>query len=730
MPSVSFVTGSELTRKLVTLYASVPATHTPDEDGDPDGTEVVLGTTSNRVDRCMPAFLPKVEAGGQHIVIAPAALVAPDDRGDFPNAREFVKDEPEGQRLEQFLAAGAKDKPHFVAVVPAVHANKGGTNDVLPGKIDDGKVQAFGDAHGSRGATWLLLTSRFDPAAHDYILANKAALKGILPTITVARMVNRRPVLTAVTTENESELADGLEALDARLDEAAAAGGDATAAVPSEIGGGDTLSLADGGGGATVATGTSPAGDAKTAEARRKADVNAGHRLMYGSVGKDGIFRPAEFNERGETVHDAATRQDTFRAYQSASLKNAEELAQPENTHYLGRLATTPRDGITDYVAACRAQGIYRPTPLESLETAKRVKNGATVAHLIPEWLAESAGTGEEQGENNERLIQGLLGEAPTNLTNYVAKSNVNIYYRSYDDMMGTLGNTYAEQGVMCKMEPLSALSEMAVIIGDALSIPRVKTYWQRKVPTDARMSFSILNTIEQAYLKATAQYSRREELPRVTAGRYEDVDTRPYTDIIELARATAVRVKSVALGGDRYVECALYETSECAKELKRKEDEKRAKEMITIRDSLERRNESNNRDRGRERDRDGRGGDGEREAKKAKREKERADRQAQARLKSTEEDKAGDIFSSGFLKLPKLTGGKRMCGAYYRDGVACSSMLLSGKCNNCHTAVMQMSKDDQQIVLDYVNGTDGLSFNPKTVTCFTKVNGKYVRPM
>ena len=117
-----------------------------------------------------------------------------------------------------------------------------------------------------------------------------------------------------------------------------------------------------------------------------------------------------------------------------------------------------------------------------------------------------------------------------------MAKSNVNIYYRSYDDMMGLLGNTYAEQGVMCKMEPLSSLSKLAVIIGDALCIPRVKAYWQRKVPNDARMSFSVLNVIEQGYLKVTASYTHREELPRVTAGRYKDIETTPYTGTIELA--------------------------------------------------------------------------------------------------------------------------------------------------------------------------------------------------
>ena len=166
-------------------------------------------------------------------------------------------------------------------------------------------------------------------------------------------------MLTAVTAEIEGELADGLKALDGRLDDAAAAGETATTAVPSEIGGGDALSLADGGGAATVATGTSPASEAKTAEARRKTEVLAGHRLMYGGGDAHGVFRPAELNERGKTVHDAATRQDTFRAYQVASLKNAEELAKPENIHYLGRLATIPRDGHTDYVAACRAQGIH-----------------------------------------------------------------------------------------------------------------------------------------------------------------------------------------------------------------------------------------------------------------------------------------------------------------------------------------------------------------------------------
>ena len=39
------------------------------------------------------------------------------------------------------------------------------------------------------------------------------------------------------------------------------------------------------------------------------------------------------------------------------------------------------------------------------------------------------------------------------------------------------------------------------------------------------------------------------------------------------------------------------------------------------------------------------------------------------------------------------------------------------------------MCKADQQIVFDYVEGTEGLSFNPKPVTCFEKAEGKYIRP-
>ena len=160
---------------------------------------------------------------------------------------------------------------------------------------------------------------------------------------------------------------------------------------------------------------------------------------------------------------------------------------------------------------------------------------------------------------------------------------------------------------------------------------------------------------------------------------------------------------------------------------MQRKEDAKHAAELITIRNSLERRN--NNNDCNRDRDRDGRGGDGDREAKKVKREKERTERQERAKAKSTEEDKAGDIISSGFLKLPKLSGGKMMCDAYYRQYVACFKTVMGKACDKCHTPVNQMSKEDQKIVFDYVEGTNGISFNPKTVTCFRKEDGRYVRP-
>ena len=119
---------------------------------------------------------------------------------------------------------------------------------------------------------------------------------------------------------------------------------------------------------------------------------------------------------------------------------------------------------------------------------------------------------------------------------------------------------------------------------------------YQGENDLQGRIPLSVLNVIEQAVLKSTGQYHRREEFPRMNDGNYADVDVTPYNDIHDMAMELGTKSKSTAYGGERFVECTLYKNSEYAKEQQRKEDARRAAELLTIRNSLERRNNNNDR--------------------------------------------------------------------------------------------------------------------------------------
>ena len=61
--SVSVVTGAGLTRKLGTLYGSVAAVLESDPTTNGEDVNVVLGTTSNTVNRVYPAYITAIEIG-------------------------------------------------------------------------------------------------------------------------------------------------------------------------------------------------------------------------------------------------------------------------------------------------------------------------------------------------------------------------------------------------------------------------------------------------------------------------------------------------------------------------------------------------------------------------------------------------------------------------------------------------------------------------------------------
>ncbi len=112
---------------------------------------------------------------------------------------------------------------------------------------------------------------------------------------------------------------------------------------------------------------------------------------------------------------------------------------------------------------------------------------------------------------------------------------------------------------------------------------------------------------------------------------------------------------------------------------------------------------------------------------------KEQAERERKERLDAAKGaspvDKVGDILSTTYITCPKVKGPKQPCGAALRDGVVCRKFANHGKCSFDHTPLNQMSAENQLIWFDYVATNAGLSFNPKTVTCFERNGDEWVRP-
>ena len=92
-----------------------------------------------------------------------------------------------------------------------------------------------------------------------------------------------------------------------------------------------------------------------------------------------------------------------------------------------------------------------------------------------------------------------------------------------------------------------------------------------------------------------------------------------------------------------------------------------------------------------------------------------------------TEEDKKGWLLAAKYVPVPKIPGAKEPCGAFYRHGTHCHKMLKTGKCTRNHTPFESLPAASKQIWCEHVNKTDGLDFNPETVTSFKKEGDKWV---
>ena len=102
-----------------------------------------------------PAYIAAAEIGRSHTVICLASEVTDEWRAHFPHGPEFLPP------AAPMLAAHCPDNNaalHIVAIVPVAHPTAFGVDNVPSGKIGEASIQAFGDAHGSRGTSWLNAT--------------------------------------------------------------------------------------------------------------------------------------------------------------------------------------------------------------------------------------------------------------------------------------------------------------------------------------------------------------------------------------------------------------------------------------------------------------------------------------------------------------------------------------------------------------------------------------------
>ena len=128
----------------------MPAVLDDADDPDADGTNVILGSSCNRVDRLVECYVDAAAAGKCHAVLLPVDAAPADRRGDFPHGPEFTAaDAPD---LAPFFAAADKTKKHVVTLPPICHPNNWGDDDVENAKITADLEQAFSDAHGERAA--------------------------------------------------------------------------------------------------------------------------------------------------------------------------------------------------------------------------------------------------------------------------------------------------------------------------------------------------------------------------------------------------------------------------------------------------------------------------------------------------------------------------------------------------------------------------------------------------
>ena len=167
---------------------------------------------------------------------------------------------------------------------------------------------------------------------------------------------------------------------------------------------------------------------------------------MFAHRNCDNKVRPPEVGPEGQLILDAGTRQAEARAYNEGVISTLANAAQPSVPHFLGRTASLPDGGLTVYMAACFAQAMYRINPLSSIGEAVKLKNGASIAFLIPP--REGGDDTEAATENNDRMMEQIMDETAEYLIKLKSKCTANQHVDTYADIMGLLGNMYLQQEV------------------------------------------------------------------------------------------------------------------------------------------------------------------------------------------------------------------------------------------------------------------------------------------
>ena len=701
--SFSVVTGTgPLNSKLRTIFGGVRATLEDEHDDAAPGVDVVLGSTSNRADRTQPAYILEDEVGKVHAVLLREKDVPAERRADFPHGPAFSK--TEAPALAKFFANDAKNEKHVVALPPVAHPNGWDSDDPPTGKITEDAVQAFGDSHGGRGAHWLVASKAWRADVMKVVLDKKDDLKDVLPPISVGRMLNARPKLNTVDDDIEDRLSDALEKYERRLRQLVEA---ATASSMPSIIGVDSPSVA----GADRAIGaTMTAEDAASKAELDKKELLHKLQAIFAWIDDEGNVRPPTLSDTGKLILAITNSRERSRAYANAALDILRRHAMSDKTHVLGRSASLPPNGYTDYMATCLANATYRLYALQSFAQAQLNKTGACIIfHLPPR---ESSATADDDiQENASRTIDELMGEAKEKTDRLKKELNVNEDFGSYEDCLILLGNLSLQQQVYFEAEPKSSLTLFAELICDAICQPDVKRWLRRGEHTTPENAFAILSVCEQAYLAATKQTERRAELALIAAGNWEAVSPDPYNDIAELGTEFARKILSASVGGDAFVRIPLCASSRRVALLKRQEAETaRALRRLEQRSDVHALAIV--------------------ESKKSRRERERERGNPEspaAKPTPTEADKRGDLITSGLLPCPVVPAGKQPCGAFYRQGVACSRFVKTGRCGRDHTPIDNLPAASRECWRVKVNATDGVEFNPESVKSLKKVDGQWV---